>query len=117
MAFVPLVPGNLTATIRQGLAQQIQSGAIKNAAGTVIDLSAWVSLTAIAIPAASNPTSAPVTFGTVTADAGGIVYVNTSASDFASNGTGTSQYVISGKPTSGDSAQLLVSGTLTVAQG
>jgi hypothetical protein len=114
MAFVPLVVGSLNMTVNQGQGVAAVSAPILNAAGTAINLSAWTDLTATAVPASSGPNTADVPFGTVTAASTGIVTVETGASDFADGSPGTARLVISGKPTSGDIVQTLLTGTLTL---
>lgn len=114
MAFVPLIPAALSPTITKGLAQQYQSAPIVGFTGTAIDLSAWVTLTAKAVPASQSPVGTDVTFGTVTATNAGVVKLTVAASDLSTVETGTAKLLVYGKPTSGDDYQLLASGALTL---
>ena len=114
MAFTPVVPGTFNVSMFQGLAQLFTAPALLNAAGSAINLSAWTSLTAIASAAVAGPNTADVTFGTVVGGAAGLLTLQTSASDLAAVESGTARLIITGKPTSGDAAQILYSGSLTV---
>jgi len=117
MAFVQVVPVTLNITLSKGAAQAFQTGNVKNFAAANVNLSAWTALTATIIPALENPASADSTFGTVSADANGIVTITVAAADFATKGVGTCRYQVTGKPTAPDDAQLLASGLLTVNLG
>lgn len=115
MAFTPLIPGNINLVVTQGLAQQTQSLKITGLDGTTaIDFSSWVGLTAKITAASPNPNTADATFGTVTGTSGGIINVETGPSDLATVPTGTALLRVYGKPTSGDSNQLIATGTVTV---
>lgn len=117
MAFVPLVPVALNPILTQGHGQQFNAPLIQSPAGANIDLSAWVSLVAKIIPTSPNPTGSDASFGTVAAAAGGVLTLTTSPTDLASVAPGSARLVISGKPTSGDTDQLLASGVITVQAG
>jgi|ERR1700754_1637910 len=117
MALVPLVPGTINAVITIGNAQQYQSSIINSLAGTPVDLSAWVSLTAKLSPAVPSPTGSEATFGTVTGATGGVLKLTVAAADLASTSPGSARLIISGKPTSGDDIQLLSTGVATVNAG
>ena len=114
MAFVPLVPVVLNITVNQGLEDNFIFPTVKNAAGTNIDLSAWVSLSMTAIPPAPSPTSSAIVFGTPIGAAAGLLTAKSSPSDFAGQGAGNTRYVLSGKPTSGDALQTLATGIVTL---
>lgn len=115
MAFANVVPVTLNVAMREGLGQSFQSPAVKDFAGAVVDLSAWVSLAAKAVPPAPGIFNASIALGTVTASAGGILTLTTSASDLTASEPGTCQLIISGKPTSGDALQTLATGILTLS--
>jgi hypothetical protein len=114
MAFVGLTPQTLNPTFAKGLDQQYNTAPVLNLAGIAVDLSAWVSLTAKLVPPTPSPTGADAAFGTVTAASTGVVSLKSGASDFASSEPGTARLIISGKPTSGDDAQILCTGTITI---
>lgn len=117
MAFTPLIPGNINLVVTQGLGQQTNSLKITGMDGTTaIDFSAWdqASLTAKITASNPNPNTADLTFGTVAGLAGGIITITTGASDLASVPPGTALLRVYGKPTSGDSNQLIATGTCTV---
>lgn len=114
MAFTPLVPGTLNVTIYPTLAQSYQSPVINNAGGTPINFSAWTSLVATIQDPSPGPNSAAVTFGTVTGAAGGLITLQTSATDLDTVPSGSGRLVITGKPTSGDIVQLILTGTATI---
>jgi len=114
MAFVPLIPVTLNLSIFQGLEQINQAPLIQSPTLTNIDLSAWTSLTATAIPVAAGPCTQDVDFGTVSGAAAGVLKVTALNSDFSGSATGTAKLVIKGKPTSGDEFQILASGTFTL---
>jgi hypothetical protein len=114
MAFVPLVPQSMNATILPGAAASYSSSPVLGPTGTAINLSAWVSLLAQIVPAVPNPTGAAASFGTVTANAAGVITLQTSDSDLAAVASGTARLLITGKPTSGDIVQLLSSGVATI---
>jgi len=114
MAFTDATPVTLNITCAQGLAQSFKSTAVRDSANAVVDLSAWTNLTAKAVPLSPGPASSDNTFGTVTASALGIITVTTAVADFAVDEIGSAKLIITGKPTSGDEAQLLASGALTV---
>lgn len=115
MAFVALIPVTLNITVYKGLDQQWQAPLVQTLALANVDLSAWTSLTAKAVAPAAGPNTADVTFGTVTGATGGVLNLKTGPTDFASSETGTARLVISGKPTSTDDAQVLCTGTITLA--
>jgi hypothetical protein len=117
MAFTAVVPTTLNVNVRQGAAQQFKSSAVNNPAGTAVDLSAWTALACKAIPSAPGPTSQDYAFGTVTADANGIITLLVADDDFTADQIGTAGLVIVGKPTSGDVLQLLATGSLQVQGG
>lgn len=117
MAQVNLTPASINASITQAAGQFFTSTTVTNPAGVAIDLSAYTSLTAKAVATVPNPVTADVTFGTVTASALGIITLQTSITDLATKPAGTAKLIITGKPTAGDDAQLLASGTLTVNPG
>lgn len=117
MAFVPLVPASLNPVMTQALDQAFASSAVANFAGGVIDLSAWVSLTAKIVAVTPNPNTADAAFGTVTASAAGIITLKTGPTDLATVPTGSANLIISGKPTAGDDAQIICRGTLTLLSG
>jgi len=114
MSFIPLVPGNLNLTMRQGLEQQVTSAAILNAGGTAIDFSAWFSMSAKMVPPTPVPYGSDTTFGTVTGSSLGVVTLLVSATDLASVPPGSATLIIEGKSLTGDSLQLVASGTLTI---
>lgn len=117
MAEVNLTPVAMNAAISKGSYQAFASGVINSLAGTPVNLSAWIDLQATAVPLTPNPTSAPVTFGTVTGASTGILTLVCGPTDFAANGPGTARMVIRGKAASGDDDQILASGTLTLTEG
>jgi hypothetical protein len=114
MAYVPLVPVSLNATMQQALAQNFQSPVINSPSGSPINLSAWVDLTATINALNPSPNTADATFGTVTGASTGIITLTTSATDLASVPAGSANLIISGKPTSGDSLQVLCTGVLNL---
>jgi hypothetical protein len=115
MAFVALVPVTMNPVINPPYGQAFVSPVVASPTGTPIDLSAWVSLVASIVPPAPNPTGASATFGTVTANSGGVITLTTSATDLASAPSGTARLQIHGKATSGDTTlQLLATGVITV---
>lgn len=117
MASVDLVPVTMNITCKQGHQQTFQSTAVQNFAGAAIDLSGWTALTARAVPAVAGIATADATFGTVTANASGIVKLVFATTDLSSSQPGTANLVISGKPTGGDPDQLLCSGIITLQGG
>jgi hypothetical protein len=118
MAFTPLIPVNMNIVISPPDAQAYISPAVLGlTSGTALNLSAWTSLQASIVPPAPSPTGAPVTFGTVTGGATGLLTLETNATDLASVPAGNAQLRITGKPTSGDIVQLLATGTVTIQQG
>lgn len=117
MAFKPLVPGVLNPQITIGAGQAYQSTAVKDFSGSAVDLSAYVGLAAKLVPISPNPNTADVSIGTVTADANGIVTLETSPTDLATAAAGAARLVIVGKPGSGDTLQVLAQGTATVQAG
>lgn len=114
MASVPLVPVALSPTVVAGLGQFFVSAPVNSPTGTAINLSAWVSLTAQLEPPANNPTGSSVSFGTVTGSSTGVITLETTPTDLATVPSGSARLYISGKPTSGDTLQLLSSGVCTV---
>lgn len=114
MAFTPVIPTSMSVTMSQGLRQEFVSGIVTNMSGAPQDLSAWTSLTATIVANQPGPNTADATFGTVTASAGGVLTLITAAADLASVTPGTATLVISGKPTSGDDAQILSRGTFNL---
>jgi hypothetical protein len=117
MAFTPVVPVTLNIVITQGAGQLFTAPAINSPSGTAVDLSAWVSLAAKIVPPAPTPTGGDATFGTVTGGTGGSLTLETSATDLATVAPGSAQLRIYGKPTSGDSLQLLATGSVTIQAG
>lgn len=117
MAFTALVPTTVNPTITKGAAQSFASPIVNTPGGSPVNLSAWVSLAAKLVPPTPNPTGADVTFGTVTAASTGIVTLTTAAADLSTAEPGTARLLITGKPTSGDDPQILVSGVATILQG
>jgi hypothetical protein len=116
MAFTAIVPSTINVSARRGVGQKFKaSNAVTDLTGTVVDLSAWTSLAAKLVAATPGPNTADVSVGTVTADAGGFVYLQIADTDLASANLGTANLVISGKPTSGDIAQLLSSGSFQLS--
>jgi hypothetical protein len=114
MAFTAVVPATMNVNITQTLAQAFQSTPVVNFAAAVVDLSAWVSLVAQLAPPTPNPTGAPVSFGTVTANSSGVITLQTSATDLDTVAAGSARLIITGKPTSGDIAQVICTGTAQV---
>jgi hypothetical protein len=121
MAFTPLVPAaaNIAGSLSGDLAYKL--GPIRDFAGAAVDLSAFVS-TAVNVYATNitstevNPnvllTLATAPVGDSSGNLTGIVQQNEVAGTLL---PGTAyQYSLVGKPTSGDSLQLLASGTLTI---
>lgn len=117
MAFTPLVPVTSNISLRQGAAQNNTFPLIQTAAGANIDLSAWTSLVCKMVPPSPVPYGADTSFGTVTGAAAGVLTMKTSAADLSTVSPGTAGYIITGKPTGGDDAQLLASGSLTIQAG
>lgn len=118
MAFQAIAPVSFNISMFQAQGQAFQSPAVNNlSSGSPQDLSAWVSLSCQALPASPGVVQAPVSFGTVTANSSGIITLQVGASDLAGSAPGTGRFVITGKPTSGDAAQILASGVLTLSQG
>ncbi len=117
MAFTPIVPVTFSCTVTQGAAQSINSSAIKDPTGAAVDLSAWTALTAKAVPLSPGPASTEFAHGTVTASAAGVLSYRVDDDEFTEAQVGQAKLVITGKPTAGDIAQVLATGTLTVAAG
>lgn len=117
MAFTDVVPATGTINMVQAAAQKFLMPTINSSGGSAVDLSAWVSLVCKMVPPTPVPYGADTTFGTVTAGAAGLLYVETGASDLASVPPGSAKFIITGKPTSGDAAQLLASGSLGINAG
>jgi len=117
VAFTPIVPGTINVQAVQALAQEFQSTAVNNFSGSPVDLSAWTSLTAKIQALNPSPNTSDVTFGTVTANSSGIVTLLVDSTDLATVPVGSANLIISGKPTSGDHAQTLATGILTLVAG
>ena len=117
MAFTPLQPVTMNIAPTKGAGQQFVSPAVKDFSNVAVDLSAWVSLTAVAVAGTPGVNTSDVTFGTVTADSSGIITLVTSASDFSSSSAGIASLLIKGKPTGGDGFQTLARGNLTLQAG
>lgn len=117
MAFVPLIPVTMNQTIFQGLEQINQAPLIQSPTLTNIDLSAWDSLTATAVPVAAGPCTQNVDYGTVTGAAAGVLKITTGTADFSGATPGACRLVVKGKPTSGDDFQVLATGVLTLNAG
>lgn len=114
MAYTNLVPISFSPTVTPGAAANFSLGKITSNGTTGINLSAWVSLTAKLIPPTSVPYGTDVAFGTVSGDSSGNLSLVQAAADLAGIVAGTGRFIVTGKPTSGDDAQLLCSGTITV---
>jgi hypothetical protein len=114
MAFVPLVPQTLNITCQKTSAASFNSAPVLGPTGSAISGSAWVSLLAQLVPASPNPTGAPLSFGTVTFSALGVLTLQQNDTDFATIEPGTAKLVITGKPTSGDIIQTLATGVATI---
>lgn len=117
MAFVNLVPVTASISMVQGWIQEFTLPTVQSPGGANIDLSAWTSLACKMVPPSPVPYGSDTTFGTVAGASGGVLTMTTGASDLATVPPGTAKFIITGKPTSGDAAQLLASGTLTVNAG
>lgn len=114
MAFKQLVAAVFNISMTQAVAQAFQSPPVVDFSNTAVDLSAWVSLTAKLIAPAPVPYQTEQTFGTVTGASNGVITVTTSTTDLASVPPGTGKLIITGKPTSGDSVQLIAVGSITL---
>lgn len=114
MAFTPVVPVSLNIQVTQGLAQEFIAPVVNNPSGSPVDLSAWVSMAAAVIPLTPAVNQTALTIGTVTGGTGGALSLQTGASDFSTSAPGSARIVISGKPTSGDAAQVLATGIVTL---
>lgn len=117
MAYVPLVPGQMTATVVDGALQDFKSSAVRDFAGEVVDLSAWDSLDAYLMPSSPNPSGTNGTaIGSCVGDANGIVTLT--AGNDSGRPLGTARLIILGKNASGDAnKQLVVSGSVTITAG
>jgi len=114
MAFSPVAPVTANMQMTQAKIQRFIFGPVLDLTGSPVDFSGWDSFVANAVPPVPALTGASSTFATVTGDASGFLTLTTGASDLASKPPGSARLVISGKPTSGDTSQLLASGALTV---
>jgi hypothetical protein len=117
MAFVPLTPVTLNVTMTQGYGQAFNSGIVMGPTGAAINLSAWTDLVATIVDPSVGPASGSATFGTVTAAATGVVTLTVSPTDLATVPSGSAKLILSGKPTSGDTVQVLTTGVLTLNPG
>ncbi|HKU17708.1 MAG TPA: hypothetical protein VJP80_00370 [Candidatus Saccharimonadales bacterium] len=119
MAFTEITPINMSVAAVQGLAQFFQSTAAVVAPGTTtpVNLSSWVSWQATIVPANPGPNTAPVNFGTAAGLSTGLVTLQMATTDLATVPTGTANLIISAKPTSTDSAQVVATGTLSLQAG
>lgn len=117
MAFAQITPGQLNGTVVKNAASAFNSTPVNTLAGTAADLHLWVSLVATLVPLNPSPTTANLSFGTVTANASGIVNLQTNDTDLAAVSNGSATLLITGKPTSGDIVQTLATGIITVVAG
>lgn len=114
MAFVGLTPVSANLSAISGLAQKYQFSTINDLSGAAVNLSAWTSMTAQLVAVTPTPNTADVTFGTVVGASGGVLTLQIAAADLAAIPAGQARLIVSGKPTSGDDAQILVSGVLNL---
>ena len=114
MAFLPVIPATLNVTLTQALAQAFNSSVVNSPAGAAVNLSAFSSISAKAVPITPGPTAAAVAFGTVVGSSTGILTLTTSVTDLASVPTGAAKLIIEGVNVAGDPAQILATGALQV---
>jgi hypothetical protein len=114
MAFEALTPGTMNLTMIPGIPVAIQSAVINSLTGTPMNFSSWFSFAAEIAPPSPSPTGANTTFGTVTGSSGGQLTLQTSGTDLENAASGTARLIITGKAATGDTAQLLATGTVTI---
>lgn len=119
MAQIPLSPSTISVTVFQGIDAYAKTGVIKDFTGAALDLSGWFEFQGKCYPSQGGPCTADVTLSVnPTGNADGTINVHVaSTADFDIISSGSCRLVILGSHVSGDTAQIMASGTLNFVAG